>query len=130
MQDSSMLNNAFLLAAFLSLVVGVIHSWLGERMLIGPLLAPQNRQGPLKSTFMCNVLRYAWHITSVAWAGLGLSLAALTLSPLDQSGMRVAAVVGITFLISGVLVLVAGRGRHLSWLMFLAIAVLAFTPFF
>ena len=33
------------IAAFLTITIGMVHSWLGERRLIGPLLSPQRREG-------------------------------------------------------------------------------------
>jgi sterol desaturase/sphingolipid hydroxylase (fatty acid hydroxylase superfamily) len=128
MEKIDMSNVPFLAAALLSLFVGVAHSWLGEIKLIGPLLAPERRQAPLSGNFMRSVLRYAWHLTSVAWVGMGLALAVLTLTPLDQPGRMVAAVIGATFLITGLAVLIISRGRHLAWLVFLAIAGLCFAP--
>ena len=34
---------SLLTAAFLLFAIGIVHSWLGERRLIGPLLAPGRR---------------------------------------------------------------------------------------
>lgn len=119
--------DAYLLtAAALAIFTGIAHSWLGERVLIGPLLAPEPRVWPLASDFKRDVLRYAWHLTSLAWSGMGLALAALAFSPLEPQGRLVAAILGLTFLLHGVITLVISRGKHFAWLAFLAIAVLTF----
>jgi hypothetical protein len=125
----SMTNAALLVAAILTIGVGAVHSWLGERRLIGPLLAPERRQGLLASSaFARQVLRFAWHVTTVAWWGIALILGALALAPLDPQGRLVVMAIGATFLVTGLLTLVASRGRHLAWPVFLAIAGLSLAP--
>jgi hypothetical protein len=121
-----MAHPALLIAGLLALFVSAVHSWLGEQRLIGPLLALEHREGPLARGFMRRLVRYAWHITSIAWTGMGLALVVLARSPLDGSGRLVAGVIGVTFLVMGVMTLLAGRGKHLAWLVFLAIGGLCF----
>jgi hypothetical protein len=123
-----MAHPALLIAGLLAVFISAVHSWLGEKRLIGPLLALEHREGPLARGFMRRLVRYAWHITSIAWTGMGLALVVLARTPLDGSGRLVAGVIGATFLVMGVMTLMAGRGRHLAWLVFLAIAVLCFAP--
>jgi hypothetical protein len=99
---------------------------LGERFILIPLL----RQTGLPElfgddTFTKSTLRFAWHLTTIAWWGLAalLILYATTSSPeLADSTLRI---IGLTFLASSGLALVGSRGRHLSWIVFLAIAVAA-----
>lgn len=121
-----MINSALLFAAVLAVVLGAVHSWLGERRLIGPLLDPGSRTGILaRSAFSRSVLRFAWHITSVAWWGMAAVLALLATSPLDSQGKLAITAVAITFLITGVVILITSRGRHLAWPVFVAIAGLS-----
>jgi hypothetical protein len=100
--------------------IGVMHSILGERYVLRRLLElpdlPLLRKDPL---FTKNVLRWAWHLTSLAWVGLATLLVALALAPWD--GARVTAgMVSIILLASGIIVL-AGIGlRHPAWPLFLA----------
>lgn len=122
---------AILIAAALLIVfIGVVHSWLGERRLLGPLLAPERRQGLLASSaFARQTLRFAWHITTIAWWGIGAALIALALSPpLDRQGRLVLGTIAATFLVTGTVTLVTSRGRHLAWPVFLAIAALSAAP--
>jgi hypothetical protein len=123
-----MTHTALLIASILTFAIGAVHSWLGERRLIGPLLAPERRQGILAGSFGRQILRFAWHLTTIAWWGIGAILAALTLSPMDSQGRLVAAVIGATFFATGAVILVASRGRHLAWPVFLAIAGLSIAP--
>ncbi len=116
---------SLLLAAMLTVAVGALHSWLGERLLIGPLLAAPASDGPLARGFLRRVLRNAWHITSFAWAGMGLVLASLAFAPLDAQGRRVAAIIGAIFACHALFVFAMSRGRHIGWPFFLAIGALA-----
>lgn len=124
------MNTALLTAALLTVFIGVVHSWLGERRLIGPLLAPGRRHGILEaSAFARSTLRFAWHITTLAWFGLAGVLVALAGVPSGSLAAPIAMIVAATFAISGVITLVASRGRHLAWPVFLAIAALTMAPF-
>jgi hypothetical protein len=116
---------SLLLAAMLTVAVSALHSWLGERLLIGPLLAAPASDGPLARGFLRRVLRNAWHITSFAWAGMGLVLASLAFAPLDAQGRRVAAIIGAIFACHALFVFAMSRGRHIGWPFFLAIGALA-----
>ena len=116
-------------AAFLTVAVGVVHSWLGEKRLIGPLVAPERRHGILAaSAFSRGVLRVAWHITTLAWWGFAAILGALASAPLDGQTRIVLVIIAVMFLLSGVITLIASRGRHLAWPVFLAIAALTALP--
>ena len=124
-----MINKALIAAAILIFAIGGVHSWLGERRLIGPLLAPERRQGLLaKSFFARQVLRFAWHLTSLAWWGMGLIVATLAFSSIGGQERLVLGIVAATFLLTGGITLIVSRGRHLAWPIFLAIAVLSAAP--
>jgi len=111
-------------AAALTVGVSLIHSWLGERRLIGPLLASEPRPTALRGNFLRNVLRYAWHLTSLAWIGMAGVMIALAHEPLSGPGRLAAALVGATFLIHAAVAVGISRGRHLAWPVFLAIGLL------
>ena len=111
-------------AATLAVGIGVAHSWLGERYILIRLF----RQGELPrlfggTEFTRNTLRFAWHITTLAWIGFAAILVAMAEAALT---MRTAGlIVGATFGAHFVVALVASRGRHYSWIVFLTIAILA-----
>jgi hypothetical protein len=123
------------IAGVLAIAVAVVHSYLGERYLIIRLLRRNDLPRLLgDDTFTRKVLRFAWHLTSIAWAGMGWVLLAIAFRPLPsivilQPGPdladTVARVIGVTFLISAVLTAAVSRLRHLAWVAFLAIGVLA-----
>lgn len=117
------------IAAVLTIAVGLVHSVLGEQRLIGPLLAPEQRHGMLaKSAFARGVLRFAWHLTTLAWWGFAAILAAFAVSPLAGHDGIVLVAIAIMFALTGLIALVASRGRHLAWPVFLAIAALSVVP--
>ena len=111
-------------AAALVLAVGVAHSYLGERYILIRLFRREDLPRLFGSTaFTTRTLRFAWHITTVAWWGFAVLLVVLAHPPVSRSAIGI--VVGSTFLVHGFVALIASRGRHLSWPVFLAIGVLA-----
>lgn len=118
-----------LAAALLIFLLGATHSWLGERKLIGPLLSPERRAGLLdRSVFARRVLRFAWHLTTLAWWGFAALLWAQAQFPLEQQGRTTLTIIATTFFISGVATLIVSRGRHLAWPVFLIIAFFSALP--
>jgi hypothetical protein len=115
---------ALYIAAALVLVVALAHSYLGDRYLLQRLLKRCTIPPLLGSSqFAASTLRVAWHITSVAWLGFAGLLVLLALG--RATPWAVSMVIGITFGVHGVVALVASRGKHLSWIFFLAISALA-----
>lgn len=115
---------ALVLAAVLAVGVGLAHSILGERYLLMRLFKRDQLPPLLGSTeFTRRVLRFAWHITTVAWFGFAAILVLLARSA--ASPTAIAWVIAATFLTSAMVSLVPSRGRHLSWVVFLAIGLIA-----
>jgi hypothetical protein len=91
-------------------LLAVAHSWLGERKLIGPLLATTAfPKLPLGAAFAKATLRFAWHLTSVAWLGLAYVLV---------RPEHAAAAVAVVLAVSGAATFVATGGRHFAWAVF------------
>ena len=103
--------------------IGIAHSYLGERYLLRRL----DRYGDLPKVFRdpvfaFRVMRLAWHITSIAWFGFAALLVLIAHPPVTAEGVGIA--IGVVFLVHGVASLVLARGRHLSWVLFLAVGAL------
>ncbi|WP_309669173.1 hypothetical protein [Gemmatimonas sp.] len=115
--------NAWLVTAAAGLgAVGVAHSYLGERYLLIRLFRRTDLPRVLGSEqFTKRTLRFAWHLTTVAWWGA----AAMMLAVGAGSPRLAVQLLSATFLVSALVALGASRGRHLSWLVFLGIAVAA-----
>lgn len=117
------MQTALFVAAALTAIVALAHSYLGERYILRRLFRRPNLPQLFGGTeFTVRTLRFAWHLTSLAWLGLGAVLVLLARPPLDPD--TIGLVVGGTFLGHGAVVLVASRGRHLAWPVFLAIGLL------
>ena len=109
--------------AALAFGVGVAHSYLGERFILRRLFRRPDLP-PLfgSDVFTRRTLRFAWHVTSIAWWGLG---AVPLLLAAEASSRTIGAAVALTFGATGVVTAVASRGRHLAWIVFLTIAAAA-----
>lgn len=112
----------FLTAAVLLVITAFAHSVLGERRLLGPLLA--RREGVLASDLARFILRFAWHLTSVTWAILALILVQLVRNP-ATARFWAAAATGVAFTGIGLFDAVATRGRHVGWPLLTAIGIAA-----
>ena len=110
-------------AAFLAIAIGVAHSYLGENYILVRLFRRDDLPKLFGSSeFTVRTLRFAWHLTTIAWWGFAAILIVLANQPVDSS--TIGLVIGCTFLVHFAIALVGSRGRHLSWLIFLSIGIL------
>lgn len=103
------------IAALLAVAIGLAHSYLGEKYILIRLF----RRSDLpkiggSDQFTRRTLRFAWHITTIAWWGMAGALV--------WDAQRA---IALAFALSAVVTLVASRGRHYAWAVFAAIALLA-----
>ncbi len=120
---------ALTLAAFLLFGTGIVHSVLGERRLIGPLLTPEKRSGLLEnSKFARQVLRFAWHLTTLTLWGFAAILSGLAVSPPGQQTATTLAIMAMICLLCAVYIFVTSGARHLAWPVFLVAAGLCVVP--
>ncbi len=115
-------------AALLAVFIGLVHSVLGERYLLQRLF----RTGDLPTLFggtefTRNTLRFAWHVTTLAWWGFAALLVALAQPSPDRGTL--ADIIGAVFLLHAVVAFAGSRGKHLSWLVFLAIGTCTLLAF-
>lgn len=112
------------LAAVLAVALGAAHSWLGERYILRRLFRrsdlPKLFGGP---EFTTRTLRFAWHITTIAWFGFAALLVHAGRGDLAVAGML--QIIGWTFVASGFLPLLITRGKHLSWVVLFVIGGIA-----
>jgi hypothetical protein len=116
--------NALHIAAILCVLLGLAHSILGERYILIRLFRRPNLPKLFGGTdFTVQTLRFAWHITTVAWWGFAGILIALSAETRAEDLVRI---VAWTAALSALLPIWFTRGRHLSWIVLLAIAGLLF----
>lgn len=119
------MRTSLMLAAALMVLLAVAHSYLGERYILIRLF----RRGELPklfggTEFTRRTLRFAWHITSVFALGFAALLAVLA-APGADLARTMLMLISATSLACGLVSLAGSRGRHLSWIVFFAIAGLA-----
>lgn len=112
-----------LLAAALIFLTGCAHSYLGEKYILMRLF----KRGDLPklfgdTAFTEGTLRFAWHITTLAWWAITALLMLGHQGALSRT--TVLQVIVVVALASAALPIVFTRGRHLSWIVFVLVAAL------
>ncbi len=116
----------FLAAAVVTVLVGVVHSILGEILIFQKLrkggVVPKEPAPPLQARNI-RILWATWHLASVfgfGFAGILLSLGSRNSAPEPT----VTNALLFAFVAGSALVLVATRGKHPGWAGLLLVAVL------
>jgi hypothetical protein len=114
------------IAGSLAVLLGVAHSYVGERDVVRRILECPDLP-PLwgGAVLMRRTVRFAWHLTSVAWLGAGALLMLFAARLVDASARLTVLVLGGIFLASAVVAFVGSRGRHPAWVICLTIAAAA-----
>jgi hypothetical protein len=112
--DSAM--NLLLLSAVAMTLTALAHSFVGEKKLIGPLLAANI---DLLSGYRGNLVRFAWHFTSLLMMTSALLVAS------SGSPVHLVKITGAIWLLAGVLDAVLTRGKHIGWPLLTAAGLLA-----
>ena len=110
------------IAALLSATLAITHSWLGERLIVQPVLAMEDlpklsgsRRG------MRKIVRFAWHITSVYFLAVGVILFYFSRTTGDPAVLKI---ISVTNVLSAVITFSISRGRHYAWIVFLTVGLL------
>lgn len=116
--------NSLHVAAALAFLLGLAHSVLGERFILVRLFRRTDLPKLFGGTeFTTRTLRFAWHITTVAWWGMAAILWLAGSGDLTERSTLT--VIGCSFVLAGLLPLVITRGRHLSWLVLFLVGGIA-----
>lgn len=123
------MNTWLLCSALLTLVIGLVHSVMGEQRIFRHLraggIAP-TQGGPALREFQVRILWASWHLaTCFGWAisALLFWLAAPGVAPDTRHGLVWIAVLALAA--AALIVAGATRGRHPGWIAMLIAAVLA-----
>lgn len=99
-------------AALLMVLTGFMHSYFGERRLIGPLLAID---APLVKHRLARwVIRFAWHLTTPLMWFMALVLLRGAQAPATMDRLLVT-IIGVMWLVAGLIDAVGSRGKHIGW---------------
>jgi len=111
--------------AFLAIFLGLVHSYLGERYILTRLFKRELPKLLGSDWFTKRVLRFAWHLTTVAWWGFAGILFILS-SPGEHIQKQILMVIAAVFLVSGLFSVMFTKGKHISWIFFWLISGLSF----
>ena len=103
---------ALTLAAILIVATMCVHSMLGQRRLLRPLL--DEGHGVMQRPLARFIVPFAWHLTSF----IGLIVAAILFTwawAPDQARTIGLALTGIVFTVSGIWDAVGSKGQHVGW---------------
>ena len=115
-----------LIGTILLLIIGIVHSYLGEKYLLIRLFRREDLPKLLGSDwFTKRVLRFAWHLTTLAWWGFAAILYVLS-TPSENVKSEILVIISVVFALSGIVSLLFSRGKHLSWLFFFSIAATSY----
>ncbi len=107
-----------LCSAAILVFIGCAHSYLGERVVFNRLFALPDL--PLlhgDRRYTEQVLRFAWHLTSLAWWGFAAIVAVLAGTAVTTR--LVGMLIGATVILSGAVIVATAGRRHPAWWMFL-----------
>lgn len=111
-------------AAILAFSVGVAHSVLGEKYILIRLFRRDNLPRLFGSDlFVRRTLRFAWHLTTLAWWGFAVIFVFLATE--NSTPQMLGYTLAATFLASALVCGGYSRGRHLAWIVFLLIGLIA-----
>src|SRR5437868_1419219 len=112
--------NLWLIGAALSaIILAVVHSYLGERLIIAPLLHADLSGALSREQFQKKIIRFAWHLTSVAW--LGFAGVIIGLKRPDNVAFM-GAMIAATFMVHAFMTAFSSKGKHFAWVLFLVVA--------
>jgi hypothetical protein len=112
-----------IISALLLIFIGLVHSYLGEKHILTRLFKRELPKLFGSDIFTKQVLRFAWHLTTIAWFGFAAILVALSTGTSDflQTSLYI---ICFVFLISGAMSFGYTKGKHYSYIVFWAITVM------
>jgi hypothetical protein len=102
------------IAAITLVLVGVAHSALGEADILKPLFAQSALEGKYPKWVTARILRFAWHLTTIAWFALAAILVGAPV-PLTFAAVMITSAAVILWQLPG----------HFAWIPFLGGGLLA-----
>lgn len=118
------MNACLITGAILAVMISFVHSYLGERYILTRLFRRVELPHLFGSDrFTRQTLRFVWHLASIAWLGFAGIMLSFTITDPIVSRRVALQVISLTFTIHTFAALLSTRGRHLAWIVFLAISI-------
>lgn len=123
-----MTNTYYFIAGVLAILIGLVHSALGERLMFrgmrgsGELVPRQG--GQLLLPRQLGIIWASWHALSVLGWGMGAILLGMSWGGLVEPSPLLVHAMAWSMLVSAALVLIGTRGRHPGWIGLTVVAVL------
>lgn len=114
------MNMLFVAAAVFLIAISLAHSLLGERLMLLPLFQKTSVELSHKKPYMKPMLRFAWHITTIAW--WGLTLVIIDFAGIENPSHLTVHAIAATSIVTALIIFCFSRRRHFAWIVFLAIA--------
>lgn len=111
------------LAALLLIFIGLIHSYLGERYILIRLFKRELPKLFGSDVFTKQVLRFAWHLTTIAWFGFAALLFGISHAEGNLYLLTLHTTAAV-FLLSGLVSFGYTKGRHYSYIIFWLITII------
>jgi hypothetical protein len=112
-----------IISALLLIFIGLVHSYLGEKHILTRLFKRELPKLFGSDVFTNQVIRFAWHLTTVAWFGVAAIFVSLSSGSPDFFKTSLY-IISFVFLISGAMSFGYTKGRHYSYIVFWAVAVI------
>ena len=111
------------LAAILLILIGLVHSYLGERYILVRLFKRELPKLFGGDKFTKQVLRFAWHLTTIAWFGFAALLIGISYAKGELYQITLYTIATV-FLLSGLMSFGYTKGRHYSYIVFWFVAII------
>ena len=118
------MNIYFLISGIGVVLVGLLHSFLGEMYFLPRLRRKESKLDIGTDKFVNRTLRSTWHMSTLASWSSGVILIVFAFRELDSSTVIVARVISNFFLFSGIFSIFSSHARQLIWLVFFILSLL------
>ena len=111
------------IAAITTVIIGVAHSTLGERLIFPRLFRAENLprlRGSVEYTR--SILRWAWHLTSLAWVGFAYLLFVIAAGK-TPTALELSRIIAVIFGLTCIVAFATTRGRHVAWPLLALVAI-------
>ncbi|KAA3660645.1 MAG: hypothetical protein DWQ10_06215 [Calditrichaeota bacterium] len=118
------MNIYFLVSGVGVIIVGLVHSLLGEVYFLPRLRQKEQKLDFGTEKFVNRTLRSTWHMSTLASWSSGVVLLVFAFRELDSTGIIVARIISNFYLFSGVFSIFSSHARQLIWLIFFILSLL------